>query len=397
VWQLERGVYVAATADACEKVLQRTTHEYGTYPGTFQPLKRADGTTVGSDELKHARAAGMRGLRAKAVASRLGDIAAGTYALAADWHPGQDTDVLPRAEQALAVIGSRYLFSADADAFATIALQLARVRAGVGRSWSLPLWASTPARRDRVRRQVGFAIAVQHIIDRRRATGHLGEDVLGHMLRPLPQGRQISDATVIDSLLPVLVATIEPMTRAVGWILLELARHPHAADRVATEAGALPQDPHAVTTAHLDALRYTQAFVREALRLHPPNWLLARRATYATELAGHPVPPGTMVLVCPYTAHRDPAQHPQPDQFRPERWLGHDGHLTVPGAFLPFGTGPRACIGTALALAELTLLTARTACLHHLHEPPGTAPSHRITTDGVLTPADLRLHTTPRT
>lgn len=396
VWQLAPGVYVAATAGPCETVLRRTTYEYETTPGTFLPAKRPDGSVPGPTERAHGHAAQMRALRPKAVAARIGDIAPGAARFAADWPLGQDLSVLPRAQRVLAGIGSRYLFSGDAERLQAAGARLAEAREQIIHSWPLAPWVPTPARRFLARQQAVFDAELRAVIDRRRTTGRLGDDLLGQMLRPSSQYGLLPDAAIIDSLTGLIVATAETPTRAVGWTLLTLARHPRVADRVAAEAGALPTDPHAVTGAHLDRLRYTQAVVREVLRLYPPNWLLARRATAPAELGGYPVEPDTTVLVCPYTAHRDPAQHPDPLQLRPERWLDESGSLVVPGVFLPFSTGPRACEGTAMALAELTLIAAETARRYHLSEPPGPVPSHRIATFGALTPVGLRLRATPR-
>ncbi|MGP3974389.1 cytochrome P450 [Streptomyces sp. 8N114] len=397
VWQLDPDVYVAATAGPCEAVLRRTTYEYATLPGTFRPMKRIDGSEPGPTERAHGHAARMRGLRPKAVAARIGEIAPDTARFAEHWPPDKEVAVLPRAQRVLADIGCRYLFSQDAHALQEAGARLAEAREGIINSWPLPGWVPTPARRFLAGQQAVFAQMLQSVIDRRRSTGRLGDDLLGQMLRPSSQYGLLPDAAITDSLTGLIVATAETPTRATGWLLLTLARHPQVADRVAEEAArTLPEDPHTITGAHLDALRYTQAYVREVLRWRPPNWLLARRATHPTELGGYRVEPGTTVLVCPYTAHRDPREHPAPDQFRPERWLDASGSLTTPGVFLPFSTGPRACEGTAMALAELTLLTAETARRYHLSEPAGPAPSHQVTTFGALTPAGLRLRATRR-
>ncbi|MGW8955641.1 cytochrome P450 [Streptomyces sp. NPDC055709] len=390
-------MYVAASAEPCETVLRRTTYEYSTLPGTFRPTPRPDGTAPGPQERAHGHAARMRGLRPKAGAERIGVIAPEAARFAAGWPVDRDVEVLPRAQRVLAAIGSRYLFSQDAQDLQAAGARLAEAREGIIHSWLLPTWMPTPARRFLARQQAIFDDELRWVIARRRDTGRLGDDLLGQMLQPSPRYGQLPVAAIIDSLTGLIVASAETPTRAVGWTLLALARHPRAADRVAAEARLLPDDPLAVTGVHLDALRYTQALVREVLRLHPPNWLLARTAAKPTELAGYSVEPGTTVLVCPYTAHRDPREHPQPEEFRPERWLDDTGSLATPGVFLPFSTGPRACEGPAMTMAELTLITAETARRYRLHEPDGPNPSHQATTFGALTPTNLRLLATRRT
>ncbi|MFJ1829814.1 cytochrome P450, partial [Streptomyces sp. NPDC088178] len=238
--------------------------------------------------------------------------------------------------------------------------------------------------------------ALRPIVRRRRSSGRLGDDVLGQMLRPSSHYGLLPEEAILDPLPGITLATFETPSRAAGWILLHLARYPQAAGRVAAEAALLPADPAATTSTHLDSLQYTQALVREVLRLHPPSWLLTRRATRQTQLADYTINAGSTVLVCPYTAHRDAREHPEPDRFRPERWLDDSGSPAKPGVFLSFGTGPHGCEGAALAMAMLTLLTAQTARRYHLSEPPGPEPSYQLATFEGLATVGLRLRATLR-
>ncbi|MFG2290761.1 cytochrome P450 [Streptomyces sp. NPDC048595] len=397
VWQLEPGVYVAATSGVCEAVLRRAQDFTKPSSPLFPPLKRAGEAPV-PEERAHARAARMRGLRPQAVAARIGEIAPGTARLADQWPTGQDVEILPLVRPVLAEIGVRYLFSEDAPALLPFAWQLFVAREVLVRPsrWMWPRWVPTPARRFRTRRQVAFINALRPIVRRRRSSGRLGDDVLGQMLRPSSRYGLLSEEAVLDTLPGITVATFETPSRAAGWILLHLARYPQAADRVAAEAALLPADPATTASVHLDNLQYTQALVREVLRLHPPSWLLTRRATRQTQLADYTIDAGSTVLVCPYTAHRDAREHPEPDRFRPERWLDDSGSPAKPGGFLAFGTGPHGCEGAALAMAMLTLMTAQTARRYHVSEPPGAEPGYRVTTFEGLATAGLHLRATLR-
>ncbi|MFH9086575.1 cytochrome P450 [Streptomyces sp. NPDC017673] len=397
VWQLEPGVYVAATAAPCEAVL-RSAEDFPKAPSPLFPPLKGSNRAPTAEERAHAHAARMRGLRAQAVAARVGEIAPGAALFADQWPTGRDVEVLPAARHALAEIGVRYLFSEDAPTLLPFAAQLFLAREALARPsrWEWPRWVPTPARRFRTRQQAAFTEALRPIVRRRRSSGRLGDDVLGQMLQPSARYGPLPDEAVLDTLPGITVATFEAPTRAAGWILLRLARHPRAADRVAAEADALPADPAATTSAHLDDLRYTQALVREVLRLHPPSWLLTRQTARQTQLADYTIDAGSTVLVCPYTAHRDAREHPEPDAFRPERWLDEPGSPADPGTFLSFGTGPHGCEGAALAMAMLTLLTAHTARCLRLSEPPGPEPGYQVTTFEGLATAGLHLRATPR-
>ncbi|MFB7115466.1 cytochrome P450 [Streptomyces sp. NPDC056190] len=397
VWQLEPGVYVAAAAGPCEAVLHRAQDFPKPSSPLFPSLKRSSGAPTPAERV-HARAARMRGLRPQAVAARVGEIAPGTARFADQWPTGLDVEILPLVRPVLAEIGVRYLFSEDAPTLLPFAWQLFVAREVLVRPtrWVWPRWVPTPARRFRTRQQVAFTDAVRPIVRRRRSSGRFGDDVLGQMLRPSPRYGSLSEETILDTLPGITIATFETPSRAAGWILLHLARYPRAAGRVAAEAALLPADPAATTSTHLDSLQYTQALVREVLRLHPPSWLLTRRATRQTQLANYTIDAGSTVLVCPYTAHRDAREHPEPDRFRPERWLDDSGSPAKPGVFLAFGTGPHGCEGAALAMAMLTLLTAQTARCYHVSEPPGPEPGYQVTTFEGLATAGLRLRATVR-
>ncbi|MGW7547162.1 cytochrome P450 [Streptomyces sp. NPDC054770] len=397
VWQLELGVYVAAAAGPCEAVLRRAQDFPKASSPLFPPLKRPSGAPT-PEERAHAHAARMRGLRAQAVAARIGEIAPQTARFADQWPTGQDVEILPPVRHALAEVGLRYLFSEDAPALLPYAAQLFLAREVLVRPsrWVWPRWIPTPARRFRTRQQVAFTDALRPIVHRRRSSGRLGDDMLGQMLRPSPHYGLLPEEAVLDTLPGITVATFETPTRAAGWILLHLARHPRAAGRVAAEAASLPTDPAATTSTHLGSLQYTRALVSEVLRLYPPSWLLTRRAPRQTQLADYTIDAGSTLLVCPYTAHRDEREYADPDQFQPERWLDDPGSPAKPGAFLAFGTGPHGCEGASLAMAMLTLLTAQTARRYHLSEPPGPEPSYQVTTLEGLATVGLRLRATLR-
>ncbi|WP_330335951.1 cytochrome P450 [Streptomyces sp. NBC_00557] len=335
----------------------------------------------------------MRGLRAHAVAARIGEIASQTARFADQWPTGQDVEILPLVRHALAEIGVSYLFSEDAPTLLPYAGRLFLAREVLVRPsrWVWPPWIPTPARRFRTRQQVAFTEALRPIVRRRRSSGRLGDDMLGQMLRPSPHNGLLSEEAILDTLPGITVATFETPSRAAAWILLHLARHPQAAGRVAAEAASLPADPAATTSAHLHSLRYTEALVTEVLRLYPPSWLLTRRAPRETQLDGYTIAAGSTVLVCPYTAHRDAREYSEPDRFQPERWLDDSGSPARPGVFLSFGTGPHGCEGAALAMAMLTLLTAQTARRYDVSEPPGPEPSYQVTTLEGLAPVGLRL------
>jgi len=201
-----------------------------------------------------------------------------------------------------------------------------------------------------------------------RSTDSPGDDVLGILLRARDSGSGPDDTALRDEVVTLLVAGHETVASSLTWTLHLLAHHPQVQERLADEVAALDDDP---STADLPRLPWTRAVVDEALRLYPPAWVVTRRALVEDVLSGYTVPAGSVVLVSPYTVQRDPAVWPDPERFDPTRFLG-----TTParGTYLPFGAGPRLCIGRDFALVESALVLAVIARRFAVRPAPGPPP-----------------------
>jgi cytochrome P450 len=182
---------------------------------------------------------------------------------------------------------------------------------------------------------------------------------------------------VRDEIVTFLVAGHETVASALTWALVLLAAHPGIADRVAAEAAdVLGPDPGTRPAADLGALAklaLARAVVDEAMRLHPPAWLITRRTAADLVLGGRPVPAGSLLILSPWIVHRHPAAWPDPERFDPDRFLDPATSPSVRAAFLPFGAGPRMCIGRDFAYAESVLALAMVARAVRL-APSGPAP-----------------------
>ena len=123
---------------------------------------------------------------------------------------------------------------------------------------------------------------------------------------------------------------------------------------------------------HRDKLPWTRAVVDEALRLFPPAWALSRRSHRADVIGGREVPPGTMVIVSPWLVHRRGDSWPDPLAFRPARFLGAGaGGGAGRSAYLPFGLGPRLCIGREFELGEMVVVLSRFLADYRVDVPRG--------------------------
>jgi cytochrome P450 len=158
-----------------------------------------------------------------------------------------------------------------------------------------------------------------------------------------------------DQVLTIVMAGHETTAKALTWTLYLLDRHPEAAQAVYDEVDRLPAD-RLPTAADLPGLETCTRAIKEAMRLYPPVWLISRRAVEPDVIDGYDVPAGTLVCVSPYVLHRDARYWPDPESYLPDRFAGEHGHVSH--QYLPFGGGPRICVGQHFAMAEATLVLA---------------------------------------
>ncbi|NYE38432.1 cytochrome P450 [Nocardioides cavernae] len=265
----------------------------------------------------------------------------------------------------------RALFSADLSGQAQDLLAATSSSADIvvrlGRS-ILPTAEWAPSRtnlrlrsaRRRLDRGAAEIIAQRRERHRRTGTSGHGDDLLGLML-----DSGMDDRGIRDELVTMVIAGHETVAAALAWTLMLLAEHPGEQDRVRTELSAHPGAVSLV--GHREQLPWTRAVVDEALRLYPPAWAVSRRAREPDVLAGREVPAGTLAIISPWLVHRRADLWPDPLAFRPERFT--DG--PVRAGYLPFGQGPRLCIGREFALGEMVVVLAELLRDHRLETPPG--------------------------
>ncbi|MET9616523.1 cytochrome P450 [Kitasatospora indigofera] len=213
------------------------------------------------------------------------------------------------------------------------------------------------------------------------SAGPHGPGLLHVLLDAAAERPEYTDRLIRDELVTLLVAGHETTAGTLTWLYLLLDRHPEARERaLAAGGGGSPERREAV-----------QALVSETLRLYPSAWVLPRHASADDVLGGYRVDAGTDLLVCPYLTHRDPALWPDPERFDPRRFSTAGLRPAAPGSYLPFGLGPRACLGLQFALRESTallehLLPAYSVDLHSV--PARAAYGITVRPDGP-TPATL--------
>jgi enediyne biosynthesis protein E7 len=227
---------------------------------------------------------------------------------------------------------------------------------------AVPPWLPLPRqlRFRRARRELDHLVSTL-VTEHGSRADHTADDLLSRLIDSLPpqsgaQGRR----QLRDELVTLLLAGHETTASTLGWTWYLVSQHPEVSSRLHAEALEVLGD-RLPTYADLARLTYTTQVVEEAIRLYPPVWMLSRRAVAADEIGGYPIPAGADVLICPYTVHRNPRFWHAPETFDPERFRPDIATARPRYAYIPFGAGPRFCVGSNLGLLEAVLVVAMMA------------------------------------
>ncbi|RKT19438.1 cytochrome P450 [Streptomyces sp. 1114.5] len=199
-----------------------------------------------------------------------------------------------------------------------------------------------------------------------------GDDALSRLIVATRQepDQRVGRQRMRDELVTLLLAGHETTASTLGWTFYLADRHPEVAERLHAEAVEVLGD-RMPEFEDLHRLRYTARVVEEVIRLYPPVWILPRQAQAEDEVGGYHVPAGADVLICPYTLHRHPRFWDAPEQFDPERFDPDRATDRPRYAYIPFGAGPRFCVGNHLGLLEATFTIAMVARDLRLAKVPG--------------------------
>ncbi len=244
-------------------------------------------------------------------------------------------------------------------------------------SWPLP--------RNRRMRKAGQVLRayIQHIIDERRTTPSERNDFLSILLQARDEdGQPMSDEQLMAECLTLFGAGHETTATALTWCWYLLTQHPEIYQRVQEEVDRVLQG-RTPTYADLAQLPYCLQVLKEALRLYPPAYAISRRALCDMDIAGYHIVKNQVVLLAPYTLHRRPDFFPEPEKFDPERFTIDREKQLPRHAYLPFGAGPRVCIGNHFSMMEGHLLLAAIAQRVNFTLVPGQElvvdPTHHLT------------------
>jgi cytochrome P450 len=256
----------------------------------------------------------------------------------------------------------------DKSLFSPLGLVLSRVR--------LPV----KVRFERALRALDGVVA--HIIERAR-TDKQADYMLAQLMAAQDAedgtGERMTDRQLRDEAMTMLLAGHETTALTITYALYSLAKQPACEARVRAELDSLGGAPP--VSSDLERMPYLDAVVRETLRLYPPAWIFGREIVSGFALGGYELAAGMELVVSPFALHRDPRFFREPDRFMPERWLD-DGRAPPPRyAYIPFGAGPRSCIGNHFAKLEAALVLA--SLLQHVRLQ--VVPGYQLHLNPVIT------------
>jgi cytochrome P450 len=214
------------------------------------------------------------------------------------------------------------------------------------------------------------AIVYEIIHNRRERQKDVG-DLLSMLLNTVDENGQGMDNELLrDEIITLLVAGHETSAHVLAWAWYLLSQHPEAEERLHAEldqilVGRIP------TVEDLPQLRYTRMVLEETMRLYPPAWLLMRRAIQDDVIGGYYIPANSSLLWSTYFSHRHPDFWEKPEHFYPDHFSAEQSAKRPNHAHIPFGSGPRICIGNSFAMTEMPLILATIAQQYRVSLAPG--------------------------
>lgn len=295
---------------------------------------------------------------------------------AAGWRPGETCDIANEMMRLTMGIVVKLLFGTRVDAeSAAVSECVDTIAKHEIRRFLIPIPYTWPTpgnlRANRAYRHLDEIIF--GIINHRRATGEDRGDLLSTLIHAKDEdGSEMSPQQLRDEVTTLFLAGHETTALTLSWTWYLLAQHPVTEARLLDELRSV-LGGRAPAVEDLPRLPYTDAVIRESMRLYPPAYIIGRLSIAPFELAGYSFPPGTGVVMVPWVTHRDARFFNAPLEFQPERWLDGLAERLPPYAYFPFGGGPRRCIGQGFAQMEAALLLATIAPRFRFPLVPGHA------------------------
>ncbi|WP_040911305.1 cytochrome P450 [Leptospira broomii] len=278
------------------------------------------------------------------------------------WKPKSSIDVSKEMMHLTFAIVGRTLFKTEVTSYAnriesalTIALEITTKR--IKKLIPPPFNWPTPGNIKLKKAVQEMHSVVEELIEERKKTP--SNDIISMLLEVKDEetGERMSETQVRDEAITLLLAGHETTANALSWAFYLLTQNPDAYEKIRQESINVLRDRNP-TLEDVQNLTYTRKVLDETLRLYPPAWVIERRSMGWDTLGGYDVPPGTNVSICIFNLHRNPDFWEDPDKFDPDRFDEERSKDRPKNAYIPFGGGPRVCIGNIFAITEAVFVLA---------------------------------------
>ncbi|HVP09477.1 MAG TPA: cytochrome P450 [Burkholderiales bacterium] len=379
---LGKRIYFVNDAEYVKRILLDNVANYPksvTYRNNLRPFL-GDGLLISEGEFWKRQRRLMQPAfhlrRLKALAGAMAECAA---AMAAGWEHGRVIDVMQAMNAVTMEIVARTLFGADvsgeiaevAEAMAVLQEETGRIRPTA--FFELPEFVTRPRGRRFARAVATLDRIVNRIVAARRASGETRDDLLSMLLeaRDEQTGQGMTDRQLRDELVTLFLAGHETTAIALTWSFHLLGQTPRAEAMLQKEVEEALGGKAAPEFDDLEKIPYARMVAEESMRLYPPAYVFSRRAAGDDRLGPYELPAGAHIIISPYALHRRPDYWPEPDQFWPERFAPGARTDRPKLAYLPFGGGPRICIGNSFAMMEHAIVLAAAVKNWRLEAIPG--------------------------
>ncbi len=379
--------YLVADPEAVQQVLQTNNRNYNKQTTDNRKLKLALGeglVTSDGDFWRRQRRIAQPAFHRERLQKFAGTITASTDAMSRAWRTnaesGRPLDVAHEMMRLTLEIILQTMFSTDGSARAEElgGYVSTAIRYVNDRVTSLTSLFEFPERLPTARnREFRHAIAeldrfIFDVIKARRNGAAQPGDLLTMLMeaRDLDTGETMTNQQLRDEAITIFSAGHETTANALAWTFYLLSTHPEVMSRVRTEVDRVLGE-RTPTVEDLAKLEYTGRVIKESMRLYPPVWIIPRNTLCADVLSGYDIPAGAQIYISPFLTHRHPRVWENPEGFDPDRFLPERIGALPRYAYLPFGGGPRMCIGNNFAMMEAQLILASVTQQFRLELVPG--------------------------
>ena len=393
---LGKRIYFVNDAEYVKRILLDNLANYpksATYRNNLRPFL-GDGLLISEGDFwKRQRRLAQPAFHLRRLKVLAAAMAGASARMSENWRHGKVMDVMTAMNAVTMEMVATTLFGADVrgdigavgEAMNVLGEETGRIRASA--FFELPEFITRPRSRRFSDAVATLDAIVNRVVAQRRAEmdggGAAHDDLLSMLLeaRDEDTGEGMTDKQLRDELVTLFLAGHETTAIALTWTFHLLGVNPAAELKLQSEVDAVLGARAAPTFDDLEHLPYARMVAEEAMRLYPPAYVFSRRAAADDQLGPWHIPGGAHIIISPYALHRRPDYWTDPDAFRPERFASGTTSDRPKHAYLPFGGGPRICIGNSFAMMEHAIVLA--TAVHRWRLEP--IPGHEVRTEPRIT------------